>query len=111
MKEARDLALRPSCLREVGKRSRVFEEFPLDFGRESTPSHDDGRSQRFQDFFVFGGSLINLQICRRLGHPLGAHGFRYSHARIALSRHGSATVVTPPGNSSVVIRICLMVVS
>jgi hypothetical protein len=61
MQEARDLALRRSCLGEVGKRTRVFKEFPLDFGRESTPSHDDGRSQTFQNFLVFGGSLINLQ--------------------------------------------------
>jgi len=105
MQEARDLALRRSCLREVGKRSRVFEEFPLDFGRESTPSRDDGRSQTFQDFLVFGGSLINLQICGRLGHPLRAHSFRHSHARIASSRHGSATLVIPPRNSSVVIRL------
>ena len=36
--------------REIGERSRVFEEFPLDFGRETTPSHDDGRSQIFQNF-------------------------------------------------------------
>jgi hypothetical protein len=61
MQEARDLALWRSCLREVRKRSRVFEEFPLDFGRESTPSHDDGRPQTFQNFLVFGGSLINFR--------------------------------------------------
>ena len=67
MQEARDLARPGSLWREIGKRSRVFEEFPLDFGRESTPSRDDGRSQTFQDFLVFGGSLINLQICGRLG--------------------------------------------
>ena len=67
MQEARDLALRRSGLRDVGQRSRVFKEFPLDFGRKRAPSHDDGRSQTFQDFLVFGGSLINLQICGRLG--------------------------------------------
>jgi hypothetical protein len=44
--------------------------------------------------------LINLQICRRLGHPLGAHVIRYSRARIASSKHGSATLVVPPRNSS-----------
>jgi hypothetical protein len=37
MKEARDLTLPRSCWRETGERSRVFEEFPLDFGRETTP--------------------------------------------------------------------------
>jgi hypothetical protein len=52
MKKARDLALRRSRLREVGEGSRVIEELPLDLGRESTPSHDDGRSQTFPDFLV-----------------------------------------------------------
>jgi hypothetical protein len=37
MQEARDLARPGSLWREIGKRSRVFEEFPLDFGRETTP--------------------------------------------------------------------------
>ena len=67
MQEARDLSLRRSCLREVGERSRVFKEFQLDFGWESIPSHDDGRSQTFQNFLVFGGSLINLQISVTVG--------------------------------------------
>jgi hypothetical protein len=63
----------------------------------------------FQNFLVFGGSLINLQICRRLGHTLG---FRHSHARIVSSRHGSATLVIPPRNSSgLVDHITLMVFS
>jgi hypothetical protein len=31
----------------------------LDFGRESTPSHDDGRSQTFPDFLVLVERLTN----------------------------------------------------
>ena len=76
MQEARDLALQRGCLREVGEGSRVFEEFPLDFGRESTPSHDDGRSQTFQNFLVVPGSLINLEICRRPSLVCVMSGFR-----------------------------------
>jgi hypothetical protein len=68
MQESPDLALWGSCLREIGHRSRVFEEFPLDFSRESTPSHDDGRSQTFQDSLVFAGGLIGLPTCRRVAH-------------------------------------------
>jgi hypothetical protein len=60
MQEARDLVFRRSYLREVGQRSRVFEEFPLDFGRKSTPSHDDGRSQTFQNFLVVPGEPDQL---------------------------------------------------
>jgi hypothetical protein len=80
---------------------------------KSVPSHDDGRSQTFQNLLVLGGSLIKFQNCRRLGHPLGAHVFRYSHARIALSGHGSATLVIPPRDSRgvVVAHISLMVFS
>lgn len=50
MQEARDLSLQLSRLREVCEGSRVFEEFPLDFGRERTPSYDDRGSQTFQNF-------------------------------------------------------------
>jgi hypothetical protein len=60
MKKARDLALRRSCLREISEGSRVIEELPLDFGRESTPSHDDGRSQKFHNFLVLVERLTNL---------------------------------------------------
>jgi hypothetical protein len=112
MKKARDLALRRSCLREVGQGSRVIEELPLDFGRKSTPSHDDGRSQTFHNFLVLVERLTNLQNCRRLGHSLGVHVFRYPYARIAPSGHGSATLVVPSLNSNrVAAYICLMVFS
>jgi hypothetical protein len=74
------------------------------------PPHDNGRSERFQNFGVFGGSLINLQMGRRLHHPLGSHVFRHSHARIASSGHESATLVIPPCNSSgIVAHTSLMV--
>src|SRR4029078_6208042 len=96
VQKARDLALRRSCLREVGQRSRVFKEFPLDVGRKSAPSHYEGHSQTFQNLLFLSGDLIKFQNCCRLSHPLGAHVFRYSHARIALSGHGSATLVIPP---------------
>jgi hypothetical protein len=110
MKKARDLALRRSCLREVGEGSRVIEELPLDFGRESTPSHDDGRSQTFPDFLVLVERLTNLQNCRRLGHSLGVYVFRYPYARIASSRHKSAALVVPSLNGNrVAAYISLMV--
>jgi hypothetical protein len=102
MQEARDLVPCRSCLREVGQRSRVFEELPLDFGRKSTPPHDDGRSQTFEDFLVVPGSLIKFQIYLRLSNPLGAHLFRYSHTRIASSGLGGATFVVPPRNGGCV---------
>jgi hypothetical protein len=112
MQEVRDFVLRRSCLREVGQRSRVFEELALDFGRKNTLSYDDGRSQTFKNFLVVPGSLIKFQICLRLGHPLGAHLLRYSHTRIASSGHGSATLVVPPGNGGrVMAQISLMVFS
>ena len=122
MQKARDLSLRRGCLREVGEGSRVFEEFPLDFGRKSAPSHDDGRSQTFQNFPFLRLSLINLQICRRLGHPLGvhalgahalgAHAIRNSRARVASSRYGRATLAVPPRNASgLMAYISLMVFS
>ena len=69
MQETRDLALRGSCLREIGQRSGVFEEVPLDFGRESTPSHHDCRSETVQNMLVFVGILIDIEGSRP-GPPL-----------------------------------------
>jgi hypothetical protein len=43
MQEARNFSLHVIRLLEVGEGCRAFEELALDFGRESTPSHDDGR--------------------------------------------------------------------
>ena len=112
MQGARDLVLWRSCLRKVGQRSRVFEELPLDFGRKCTPSHDDGRSQTFEDFLVVPGSLIEFQINLRLSIGFGAHLFRYSHTRIASSGLESATFVVPPRNGGCVMaHIGLMVFS
>ena len=63
MQKPRDLPLWRGCLPEVGEGGRVLEEFPLDFGRKSAPSHDDGRSQTFQNFSVVPRSRIKFQIC------------------------------------------------
>src|SRR5678816_2563325 len=45
MQEARNFSLHVIRLLEVGEGCRAFEELALDFGRESTPSHDDGRPE------------------------------------------------------------------
>jgi hypothetical protein len=60
MQEARDLSLQLGHLRKVDEGRRVFEEFPSDFGRESTPPHDDGRSQTFKNLLFFGENLIHF---------------------------------------------------
>ena len=62
MQKPRDLSLWRGCPREVGEGSRVFEEFPLDFGRKSAPSHNDGRSQTFEDLLVVPGSGIKFSL-------------------------------------------------
>ena len=36
----------------------MLEELALNFGGESTPSHDDGRSQTFEDELFFGWNSI-----------------------------------------------------
>jgi hypothetical protein len=74
MKKARDLALRRSRLREVGEGSRVIEELPLDLGRESTPSHDDGRSQTFPDFLVVTSVFRCLALKKTPGGDSGPRG-------------------------------------
>ena len=70
VQKARDLSLRRDGLRAIGEGGRLVEEFPLDFGRETAPSQDDGRSQTFQNFLVLAESPINLQTCRRLSSRL-----------------------------------------
>ena len=44
MQEARNLPPQHDRLPEIGEGSSVFEEFALDFGWQSAPSHDDGRA-------------------------------------------------------------------
>jgi hypothetical protein len=112
MQKACDLSLRRGCLREVGEGSRVFEELPLDFGRKSAPSHDDGGAKTFQNFLFLRLSLIILQICRRLGRPLGVHVIRNSRARIASGGRGGAKLAVPPRNGSgLMAYVSLMVFS
>jgi altronate hydrolase len=58
MQEAGDLSLQLGHFRKVDERRRAFEELPLNFGRESAPSHDDGCSQTFNNLLFFGEKLI-----------------------------------------------------
>ena len=67
MQVARDLSSQLRRMREVSEGSSVDEEFPLDFGRKSAPSHHNGRTQTVQNMLFFGERLI---------HPLGAPRFR-----------------------------------
>jgi hypothetical protein len=60
MQEAGDLSLQLGHFRKVDERRRAFEELPLNFGQESAPSHDDGRSQTFNNLLFFGEKLIRL---------------------------------------------------
>jgi hypothetical protein len=92
VQEARNLPLQLGRLSEIGEGGSVFEEFALDFGWECAPSHDDGRSQIFQNFLVFGEGLIDLHL--REGR-------------------GGATLVLPPCNRCGVVtaKISLMIFS
>jgi len=83
MQEARNLPPQHDRLPEIGKGSSVCEEFALDFGWQSDPSHDDGRAQIFENFLFFGESLIDL------------------HVRQGRS---SATLVLPPCNCCSMVR-------
>jgi len=39
----------------------MFEKFALNFSRERAPSHDDGRTQIFENFLFFGESPFEFQ--------------------------------------------------
>jgi hypothetical protein len=62
MQEAGDLSLQLGHFRKFDEGRCVFEELPLDFGRESAPSQNDGRSQPSKDLLFFGEDLIRF-IC------------------------------------------------
>jgi hypothetical protein len=87
----------------------VLEDFPLDFGRKSTLTHDDdGRPQAFQSFLILAGNLIDLRISRRLRHPLRA--IRCPRACIASRRPGGAPLVFPPRDSGGVVAQIILVI-
>jgi hypothetical protein len=67
VQEARDLPLQFDRLPHVGEGSGMFEELALDFGRQRTPSHDDGRAQIFQNFLFFGESPFEFQFIEGRG--------------------------------------------
>ena len=70
VQEARDLPLQLGRLSEIGEGRGVFEKFALDFCGKRAPSHNDGRSQTFENFLVFGESLIDLHVQGRGGATL-----------------------------------------
>ncbi len=84
MQVARDLSSQLRRMREVSEGSSVVEEFPLDFGRKSAPSHHNGRTQTVQNMRFLGERLI---------HPLGAPRFR---PFFVWKGRKSATFVIPP---------------
>jgi hypothetical protein len=103
MQEARDLSLPLRSLREVSEGRGVFEELPLDLGRESAPSHDDSSPQTSQNLFVVVESRINLLGRRHSRYLLGASVSRCLCVRFVCEGHGSATLVIPPGDGGGVV--------
>lgn len=96
MQVARDLSSQLRRLPEVSKGRSVVEELPLDVGRESGPSHHDGRTQTVQNMRFLGERLI---------HPPGAPRCR---PFFVWKGRKSATFVIPPCNSGgMVARITL----